>query len=949
MHSKRWQIAIIFPCLFSALLYSEGFQKQSDGVLFELTKQKPTDPQWLKIQVCTENIFRVIAAPEKSFSNRTSLMVEKTTWDQIPFTVKERGDWIEIATTQTKVRVDSKTGMIAFYDQHNNILLQEKSGGGKVITAAEVGGEQTYHIQSLFESPHDEAFYGLGGHQNSIMNYKGHDVDLWQRNMVEVVPFLVSNKNYGILWDNNSHTKFGDTREFESLSTLILRSKDGSEAGLTAEYFKDTALTTLVTSRTESRIEHEFTDVNDEFPSGFPQNVAAVRWSGTIESKELGVHKFRLYCSGYTKLWLDGKLVVDSWRQNWNPWIHLPRLEMKTGKKYEIKVEWIHSGGYIGLKCLTPEQGDILNTISLYSEVADQIDYYFVHGNNLDQVIHGYRVITGKAPMMPKWAMGFWQSREHYNSQDDILSTVKEFRQRQIPLDNIVQDWFYWKENSWGSHEFDFTRYHDPKGMIQTLHNDLHSQIMISVWPKFYVGLKNYDLFNEKGWLYKRNVEQGQKDWVGPGYVSTFYDSYNADARKLFWKLMNEKLFSIGINGWWLDCTEPDICSNLSRTETILRQSPTALGSGYRYLNAFSLMNAKGVYEGQRSTSENQRVYILTRSAFAGQQRYSATTWSGDIASRWYDLKAQISSGMNFTLSGIPYWSMDIGGFSVEPRYEKPTDADLDEWRELNTRWFQFGTFVPIFRVHGQYPLREVYNIAPDNHPAYQSIVAYDKLRYRLMPYIYSLTGMVTHQDYTIMRGLVMDFGYDKKVLDINDQFMFGPAFLVNPVTEYKARTRSLYLPAGSEWYDLRNGNYLKGGRTVEANAPYTDIPVYVKAGSIIPCGPEIQYTTEKPADPIRLFVYTGNDGSFTLYEDENINYNYEKDKFSMIPLSYNEKEHTLNIGKRHGEYPGMLGTRTFEIKWISRNKPSGLDFQSKPDAIVLYDGNIQTVEMKER
>jgi len=208
MHSKRWQIAIIFPCLFSALLYSEGFQKQSDGVLFELTKQKPTDPQWLKIQVCTENIFRVIAAPEKSFSNRTSLMVEKTTWDQIPFTVKERGDWIEIATTQTKVRVDSKTGMIAFYDQHNNILLQEKSGGGKVITAAEVGGEQTYHIQSLFESPHDEAFYGLGGHQNSIMNYKGHDVDLWQRNMVEVVPFLVSNKNYGILWDNNSHTKF---------------------------------------------------------------------------------------------------------------------------------------------------------------------------------------------------------------------------------------------------------------------------------------------------------------------------------------------------------------------------------------------------------------------------------------------------------------------------------------------------------------------------------------------------------------------------------------------------------------------------------------------------------------------------------------------------------------------------------------------------------------------
>jgi alpha-D-xyloside xylohydrolase len=483
--------------------------------------------------------------------------------------------------------------------------------------------------------------------------------------------------------------------------------------------------------------------------------------------------------------------------------------------------------------------------------------------------------------------------------------------------------------------------------MIQTLHNDLHTQIMISVWPKFYVGLKNYDLFNEKGWLYKRNVEQGQKDWVGPGYVSTFYDAYNADARKIFWKLMNEKLFSIGIDGWWLDCTEPDICSNLSRTETILRQSPTELGTGYRYLNAFSLMNAKGVYEGQRSTNDNQRVYILTRCAFAGQQRYSATTWSGDIASRWYDLKAQISSGMNFTLSGIPYWSMDIGGFSVESRYEHPTEADLDEWRELNTRWFQFGTFAPIFRVHGQFPLREVYNIAPDNHPAYQAIVAYDKLRYRIMPYIYSLSGMVTHQDYTIMRGLVMDFGNDKKVLEINDQFMFGPAFLINPVTEYKARTRRLYLPAGSRWYDLRNGKFLEGGQMIEAKAPYTDIPVYVKAGSIIPCGPEIQYTTEKPADPIRLFVYTGSDGSFTLYEDENVNYNYEKGKFSMIPLSYNEKEHTLNIGKRNGEYQGMLITRTFEIKWISSEKPSGFDFESKPDVIVLYDGNKQSVEMK--
>jgi alpha-D-xyloside xylohydrolase len=302
---------------------------------------------------------------------------------------------------------------------------------------------------------------------------------------------------------------------------------------------------------------------------------------------------------------------------------------------------------------------------------------------------------------------------------------------------------------------------------------------------------------------------------------------------------------------------------------------------------------------------------------------------------------------MNFTLSGIPYWSMDIGGFAVEPRYERPNEADLDEWRELNTRWFQFGAFCPIFRVHGQFPLREMYNIAPDDHPAYQSMLAYDKLRYRLMPYIYSLTGMVTHQDYTIMRGLVMDFGADKNVLSINDQFMFGPALLINPVSEYKARSRAVYLPLGTGWYDLQSGHYYKGGQTIQADAPYTEIPVYVKSGSIIPCGPEIQYTTEKPADPIRLYIYTGEDGSFTLYEDENTNYNYEKGKFSTIAMSYNEKKTELTIEKRQGEFARMLQRRTFEIVWISSKKPSGLDFQSKPDDIITYDGTQQLIKMK--
>jgi alpha-D-xyloside xylohydrolase len=358
-------------------------------------------------------------------------------------------------------------------------------------------------------------------------------------------------------------------------------------------------------------------------------------------------------------------------------------------------------------------------------------------------------------------------------------------------------------------------------------------------------------------------------------------------------------------------------------------------------------MHCKGVYEGQLRSDSSRRVFILTRSAFAGLQRYSAAVWSGDVAARWYDLKTQISSGLNFCLSGIPYWTTDIGGFAVESRYEHPSDSDRDEWRELTTRWFQFGTFCPLLRVHGQFPYREMFNVAPENHPAYQSMLMYDKLRYRLLPYIYSLAGMVTQDDYTIMRPLVMDFGSDAKVLNIGDQYMFGPALLVNPVTEYKARTRSVYLPAGNGWYDFRSGDYFEGGQTIRADAPYSVIPLFVKAGSLIPCGPEIQYTTEKQADTLRLFVYTGADGNFNLYEDENINNNYKKGEFSIIPIQYQEKERTLTIGKRQGTFPGMLYDRTIEIVRIGKEKPIPLEFASKPDIIFHYDGYQHTIELK--
>ncbi|MBN2180300.1 MAG: DUF4968 domain-containing protein [Sedimentisphaerales bacterium] len=946
MVMKRFGLFFIISAALLSGCISQSYEKQADGIMIKLKKQKPSDPNILKVEVCSESIFHIIASPKQSFSDRQSLIVERHNWENVPYAIKEKGNTVNISTSKMTAKVSKKTGEISFYDKTGRLMLREKKSG-KIFTPTEVMGEQTYHIRQVFDSPPDEAFYGLGQHQNDIMNYKGHNVDLWQHNMVASVPFFVSSKNYGILWDNNSRTKFGDIRDYQPISSLTLYDKDGNKGGLTAEYFRTADFQTLVVKRTESVIYHESLDTQGGFPEGFNFGRGSVRWSGEIESDESGVHTFRFYSSHYAKVWLDGELVVDSWRQNWCPWSHILHLPMKAGKKYPVKIEWVPNSGYIGLRYLGPKK-ELDNTLSLYSDVADQIDYYFISGDNPDHVIAGYRKITGKAPMMPKWAMGFWQCRERYQSQEQLLSAVKEFRKRQIPLDNIVQDWFYWPEDKWGDHDFDPERFPDPAGMVKELHDDLNTHIMISVWPKFYVGTEHYNQFKEKGWLYMRNVEKKERDWVGQGYYSTFYDPYSEGARELFWKQIERKLFSKGFDAWWLDATEPDIHSNLSQEEFLLRIGPTELGTSARYRNTYSLMNAKGIYEGQRKSRPNQRVFILTRSAYAGQQRYSAVTWSGDIATRWYDLKAQISAGLNFCLSGIPYWTMDIGGFAVEPRFERNfKPEDLEEWRELNTRWFQYGTFCPIFRVHGQFPYREMFNLAPDDHPAYQTMLTYDKLRYRLMPYIYSLAGMVTHDDYTIMRALVMDFGDDGNVRNIGDQFMFGPALLINPVTEYRARSRKVYLPAGTGWYDFKTGRYYKGGRTIEADAPYTDMPIFVREGSIIPFGPAIQYTMEKSADPIRLFVYTGKDAAFTLYEDENINYNYENGAYSDISFIYNEATKSLTIDARRGEFPGMLKARTFEIVWIDKDKPVTFNLRATPAQAVRYNGKEVTIKRR--
>jgi len=915
------------------------YERTDNGVIIRLDDDSFRPGQAVRLIVVNERIIRVSSVPFGEFPETTSLMAVERPDANMEFTIEKGAGHVTLSTSLLSAEVSLLTGAVSFTDNDGTLFLTEKEDGGRSFMPVMAMGEKGYTIRQQFESYPDEAIYGLGANQTSFMNLKGKDADLFQYNTLAVVPFIISNRNYGILWDNNSRTKYGDIRDWNELSSLKLYDSQGAENGLTATYADRKTGKQVFTTRNEREISYQFIPDLAGFPEGFNPGEGKVTWEGAFETDTTGVFKFMFNSAGYARLWIDGRLLFDRWRQCWNASASYFTLNLEQGRRYPLKIEWIPDGGesYIALRYLTPLDDDEQQRISFWSEVADQIDYYFISGENMDEVISGYRTVTGKAPVMPEWAMGFWQSRQRYTNQEELLDVVREYRKRNIPFDNIVLDWQYWPADKWGDHQFDVTRFPDPDGMIRTLHDDLNARIMISVWPKYYVGTENYEAMKSKGYLYMRNVEMERRDWIG--YLSTFYDAFNADARTAFWDQINIALYSRGIDAWWLDATEPDITSNLPMEERKAMMNPTALGSADRYFNAYSLVQAQGVYEGQRATDPENRVFILTRSAFAGLQRYSAANWSGDIAARWHDMAAQIPCGLNMSMSGIPWWTMDIGGFSVESRYHNPSPADLDEWRELMTRWHQYGAFVPLFRSHGEFPFREIYNTAPDNHIAYKTMIEYNRLRYRLMPYIYSLAGQAWLNDYTIMRGLTMDFSLDTEVFDIADQYMFGPSLMVNPVTEYKARSRNVYLPSAYGWYDVRTGRHYAGGTVIEADAPYEWMPLFAREGSLIPTGPDIQYTGEKEADPLTLWVYAGADGAFELYEDEGDNYNYEDGAYTLIPLTWNEAERTLTIGKREGEYRGMLHERTINVIMVSENKAVKLDFGRPPDKSVKYSG----------
>lgn len=598
------------------------------------------------------------------------------------------------------------------------------------------------------------------------------------------------------------------------------------------------------------------------------------------------------------------------------------------------------------------EQGSFL-----WSDIHDELDFYFLYGPEFDQIIHGFRFLTGRVPLLPQWIFGYLQSKERYHSQEELLAVAREYRQRQIPLDGIVLDWHSWTGDLWGQKSLDPERFPQPEAMMEELHR-LQIRLMVSIWPTMH------------------NHGPDQQEMLEQGFLlgdQATYNAFDEQARALYWTQANKGLFSKGVDAWWCDCTEPFEADWTGETkpepEERLRinteESKTYLDP--QYINAYSLQHSRGIYEGQRLITRSKRVVNLTRSAYAGQQRYSTITWSGDISATWQTLKKQIAAGLNFCMSGLPYWTADIGAFFVGKKDLWFWDGDFQEgcedlgYREFYVRFFQYGTFLPLFRSHGTDTPREVWRFGEPGSRFYETLLTFIRLRYQLLPYIYSLAGHVTQADGTMLRALAFDFRQDSRVYNIADQYLFGPALLVNPVTEpmyylpgsqpllSPTETRPVYLPAGCDWYDFWTGRRFAGAQTVQADARLEILPLFVRAGSIVPFGPNIQSTAEaRKNSSLLVRIYQGQDATFRLYEDEGDTYNYENGAFSTIDFYWDDAKKRLLLGKRQGAYAGMPMTRMFFVLLVSESQGTGVENSRAGAREVIYHGNSLSVEMSE-
>ena len=607
---------LLTSCQQNALLYTEGGYE---------TRIQSGPTKAMKVEVITDDIIHVMASPTGRFQEEVNLIKDTKELPKPAFGISQSGDTVILKTATTHVFLIQQNGKVWFTDANGNMLLSETESGSKSYAPIKADDTNGYSFRQIFAENPGEALYGLGQHHSDEFNYKGKNEELFQYNTKVSVPFIVSTNNYGLLWHNYSLSRFGDERPYADLDEVFtLYNAEGKPGTLTATYYKDKAGKEVQAVREEQKVNYEDLKTIKAFPEAFPSNSATAVWEGELEPTESGLHHFKMHYAGYSKIFINGEEVVpERWRTAWNPNDFKVKYNFEKGKKYPIRIEWEPDGdvSYMGLKVLSPVPVEEQNQLSFWSEMGDQIDYYFIHGQNMDEIISGYRTLTGKSQVMPKWAMGYWLSRERYHTQDELLTALSEYRNRQVPLDVIVQDWSYWPVDAWGSHEFDPARFPDPAGMVKQIH-DQDARIMISVWPKFYKDTEHFEELDALDAMYQQAIKDSIRDWIYPGYIGSFYDAYNPEARKLFWEQMNEHLYSLGIDAWWMDASEPNVQDNTDIEYRKKLCGPTYLGPSTQYFNAYGLMNAEAIYEGQRSVNPDDRVFLLTRSGFAGQQRY---------------------------------------------------------------------------------------------------------------------------------------------------------------------------------------------------------------------------------------------------------------------------------------------------------------------------------------
>lgn len=759
---------------------------------------------------------------------------------------EETAERIIISTKKVKVFINSDA-TIEYETTDSKSLLAETNENTFINTA-----KTANHTVSQGFVAGDEGLYGLGQFQSGIMNWKNVPIRLQQYNQEIAIPFVVSTKGYGIYWHNYSLTDFNNPKneiEFEP-SKNVQSTKEEQVQPVDGEKENVAAYASKEAEKKNIR-ETIFTPTK----------------TGEYTFLALSDNKGRM--RGTINVSIGGDDIIN-YSTIWMPRRYSGKKYLEAGKEY--KVVFQNTGAKI-LGKLFYNEPDFNKTV--FSSIAgNAIDYYFVHGDNPSQVISNYQELTGKAPMFDKKAYGFWQCRERYHNQEELLENAREMRERKIPFDNIVQDWFYWPKGTKGP-EWDRVKYPDPDAMVDEL-TKLNLNLMVSVWPE----VKNKPL-EEKYGLTK--IES-----------SNYVDIYDPKVSEQFYRALSDSMFHKGVKSIWLDGTEPEGVNNTKVN--------TAVGPYEEVQNPYSLLVTKSMYEGRREEYPMERVFNLTRSAYAGQQRYGATSWSGDVEASWEQLSEQIAAGLNFTMAGVPYWTHDIGGFfrdskSINPQYD--SQYTNPEYIELLTRWFQFGTFSPIFRIHGYVSETEIWRYGKEFEDVARKFI---DLRYELMPYIYSEAWKVTNQSKLMMAPLVYQYPNDKSTWGIKDQFFFGESMMICNITEYKQRSKDVYMPKGS-WYNFWTDQKIEGNQTLNVKTPLNETPIFVKAGSILPLGPKVQYATQKTEEPMVIKIYPGEDAEYVLYYDDNESYNYEKDTYSEIVLSYSEASKTLKLKKGVDNY----------------------------------------------